>query len=62
MARKKKERKESKDEDRSGLFVPAGIFLGIGFGFVFDHVAAGLFVGLGAGFLGMALVKMFYRK
>ena len=43
--------------DRSGLFIPAGLFLGMGIGFFTDHLVAGLFVGLGAGFLGMALMR-----
>ena len=49
--------KKSKKDDRSGLFIPAGIFLGMGVGFVIDQLVGGLFIGLGLGFLGMALAK-----
>jgi len=44
-------------EDRSGLFVPAGLFIGMGLGFFLDQLVGGIFVGLGAGFLAMALSK-----
>lgn len=46
-----------KSKDKSGLFVPAGIFLGMGIGFLTDQLVAGIFIGLGAGFLSMALMK-----
>lgn len=46
-----------KSEDRSGLFVPAGLFLGMGVGFFTDQIVGGIFVGLGLGFLGMAIAK-----
>lgn len=49
--------KKAKKEDRSGLFVPAGIFLGMGVGFLFDQLVAGIFLGMGAGFLAMAIFK-----
>jgi len=44
-------------EDRSGLFIPAGIFLGMGVGFFIKDLVAGLFVGMGLGFLAMALTR-----
>lgn len=46
-----------KKKDDSGLFVPAGIFIGMGLGFIFGHLVGGLFLGMGAGFLAMALSK-----
>lgn len=49
--------KAKKKEDVSGLFVPAGIFVGLGLGFVFDKLVAGLFIGLGCGFLAMAISR-----
>lgn len=44
---------DKKDDKRSsaGLFIPAGLFLGMGFGFLFDQIVAGIFLGLGLGFL-----------
>jgi hypothetical protein len=44
-------------EDSSGIFVPAGLILGLGFGFLFEETVAGLFIGLGAGLLALALLK-----
>ena len=38
-----------------GLFIPAGIFIGMGVGFWVDNLVAGLFIGLGAGFLAFAI-------
>ena len=42
----------------SGLFIPAGLFVGMGLGWAFGYLAQGLFIGLGAGFLAMALVRL----
>lgn len=52
MAKSKKE-----NDDRSGLFIPAGIFLGMGIGFIINQLVGGLFVGLGLGFFAMAIAK-----
>ena len=46
-----------KKKGLSGLFIPAGIFIGMGIGFATDALVAGLFIGLGVGFLAMALVR-----
>ena len=48
-----------RSKDRSGLFIPAGLFLGMGLGFFTNQIVAGIFIGLGAGFLAMALSKNF---
>ncbi len=56
MAKKQEENKQKK-EDKSGLFIPAGIFLGMGLGFLFDNLPAWLFLGMAAGFIAMALSK-----
>ena len=53
----KKAVKKGDSEDRSGLFIPAGIMLGIGVGFLLDALVASLFIGLGLGFAAMALAK-----
>lgn len=42
---------------RSDYFVPAGIFLGLGVGFLINEVVAGVLIGLGVGFLAKALIK-----
>ncbi|MFT4249770.1 MAG: hypothetical protein ACMXYD_00175 [Candidatus Woesearchaeota archaeon] len=54
---KKSSAKKKGSEDRSGLFIPAGIMLGIGVGFLLDALIASLFIGLGLGFAAMALTK-----
>ncbi|MCR4328392.1 MAG: hypothetical protein NUV53_02630 [Patescibacteria group bacterium] len=46
----------------SGLFVPSGVLLGIGFGFLFNELLAGLFIGLGLGFLAFALSMIMTRS
>ena len=46
----------------SGVFVPAGLFIGMGLGLLFGHMVVGLFVGLGAGLLVMALVHLAFGK
>ena len=48
---------KKKKEDLSGLFIPAGVFIGLGLGFLFGNLPAWLFIGLGAGFVGMAISK-----
>lgn len=47
--------------DPSGLFVPAGLLIGMGAGFVFNNIPAGLFIGLGVGLLLMAILKLMRR-
>jgi hypothetical protein len=42
----------------SGLFIPAGLFIGMGIGWALGYLVQGLLIGLGAGFLGMALVRL----
>jgi hypothetical protein len=42
------------DYERGGLAFAGGLFLGSGFGMLFDNVAAGATIGRGLGFLAMA--------
>jgi hypothetical protein len=51
------QKKECKNES-AGIFVPAGLFIGMGLGIVYNNIPAGIFFGLGAGFLLLALAKM----
>ncbi len=55
----KKEEKEKGSP--GGLFIPAGVLLGIGLGFVYGNVPAGLFIGLGCGFILFAISEFFYE-
>ena len=41
----------------TGLAIPAGLFIGMGFGFLTDNLVAGIFLGLGGGFLVMLFVR-----
>lgn len=57
----KKKEKESRCWAASGVFVPGGLLLGIGLGFVYNNVAAGTLIGLGTGFILMGLVRLFCK-
>jgi hypothetical protein len=46
-----------KEKGVTGLAIPAGLFIGMGVGFLTDELVAGLFLGLGGGFLIMLLVR-----
>ncbi|HEY48987.1 MAG TPA: hypothetical protein G4O13_02965 [Dehalococcoidia bacterium] len=41
----------------TGLAIPAGLFIGMGVGFLVDDITAGIFLGLGGGFLVMLIVR-----
>lgn len=62
MANKEATTKKGDGRGASGLFIPGGLLLGMGLGFVYGNVPAGLFIGLGAGFVLMALTLIFLRK
>jgi hypothetical protein len=50
---------QKKDCDNgAGIFVPAGLFIGMGLGIIYGNIPAGIFFGLGAGFLLLAIAKM----
>jgi hypothetical protein len=58
MAKKEKDKKD----DVTGLFIPGGLLVGIGLGFVYGNVPAGTLIGLGAGFIVMAIIKIMSKK
>ena len=39
----------------AGLFIPAGLFIGMGIGWIFGYLVQGMFIGLGVGFLALAI-------
>lgn len=41
----------------AGLSIPAGLFIGMGIGFLLDKLVAGIFIGLGLGFLLMIILR-----
>lgn len=43
-------------------FIPGGILLGMGIGFLVDNIPAGMFIGLGAGFVLLAITNIFKKK
>ena len=53
---------KKKKEDFSGLFIPAGILIGIGIGFLTGNLPAWTMIGLGAGFLGMIVSHALSKK
>jgi hypothetical protein len=54
--------KKKKDKDMGGLFIPAGLFIGMGFGFIYDNLIAGLFIGLGAGFAAFGISALIFKN
>ncbi len=46
-----------KDKPNSYLFIPAGIFIGLGIGLIMDQVAGFILLGLGCGFVGAFLFR-----
>ena len=52
----KKQVKENK-KDISALYIPTGLFIGMGVGFIINQLVGSIFLGLGLGFLAMALSK-----
>jgi len=41
----------------SGTVFVAGLFLGMGIGWIFGYLVQGLFIGMGVGFLASAIVR-----
>jgi hypothetical protein len=58
--KKEKKKVSSKRENPGPLFIPAGVLMGMGFGFLFNNLPAGLFIGIGFGFLLFAFVEIFF--
>ena len=42
----------------SGLFIPAGLFIGLGIGWALGYLVQGILAGLGVGFLAMAIARL----
>jgi F0F1-type ATP synthase assembly protein I len=40
----------------SGMFIPAGVLMGMGIGWIVGHLVPGMFIGIGAGMFAMAVV------
>jgi high-affinity Fe2+/Pb2+ permease len=55
MAKKNKDKPE-------GLFIPAGVIIGLGVGFLTGNIVAWLLIGLGIGFFLFALLSIAKRN
>lgn len=53
---------KKKKGDPSGIAIPAGLFIGMGFGFLTNNFVAWMFIGLGIGFLVMLIAHAYLRK
>jgi hypothetical protein len=62
MAKRKVETKEKDRWGAAGIFIPAGLFIGFGAGFLMDNVPAGMFLGLGLGFLLFGIAALIKTK
>lgn len=65
---RRREMSESQNPKKSGrkgasaLFIPTGLFIGMGVGFATGNLVPGLFIGLGVGFLIFACVMIIVRE
>ncbi len=54
--------KKRRNDQRAGHFVLAGLFLGMGLGFLYDKLTVGIFLGLGFGFLFSAVSQVLKKN
>lgn len=54
--------RKKKRDSPEGLAIPAGLFIGMGIGFMTENFVACMFIGLGAGFLVMLLTHLLRKK
>ncbi|MFC1897364.1 hypothetical protein ACFLX8_02180 [Chloroflexota bacterium] len=52
---------QKKQWNITGVAIPAGLFTGMGIGFLVGNITGGLFLGLGGGFLAMMIGMMILR-
>ncbi|MFT4326803.1 MAG: hypothetical protein ACMXYK_04845 [Candidatus Woesearchaeota archaeon] len=53
-----KQQKAQDDDEPEVFFIPAGVLLGMGLGFLYRNLVAGLFIGLGVGFTIFAILAV----
>lgn len=53
---------EKKKSGGAAFFIPAGIFLGMAYGFYAGNLPLGIFAGLGLGFLLVGLSSIFFGQ
>ena len=55
--------KEKKDRRGiTALFIPGGLFIGMGIGFLTDNLVPGMYIGLGAGFILFVISFLLIKK
>ena len=57
-----KRKPKKKKERTAALFIPAGLFIGMGVGFLVDSFVAWMYIGLGVGFLLFGLFEVLRKK
>jgi len=62
MTEEAKEPKKGKRKGASALFIPGGLFIGMGIGWAVGYLVQGMFIGLGAGFLVFAVIMLTMRE
>ena len=64
MAKKilQKTHKSLQRKDAAELAIPAGLFIGLGTGFIVGEIVGGVLVGLGFGFLLLMIIKLEKNK
>ena len=55
------ETKKDKRKNAGGLFIPAGLFIGMGIGWTQGYLVQGTLIGLGVGFLAFAIIMFTAR-
>ncbi len=59
----KKEIEKKKENDKPGaLFIPAGVLMGMGVGFLTGNFPGAMFLGLGLGFFFFAVSEIIFRN
>ena len=61
MSEEDRATKKDKRRGAGGLFIPAGLFIGMGVGWAMGYLVQGMFIGLGAGFLLFGIVMLTVR-
>jgi hypothetical protein len=64
MAKKtlKRTHKSLQRKDAAELAIPAGLFIGLGTGFIVEQIVGGVLIGLGFGFLLLMIIKLVKNK
>ncbi len=58
----KKTHRSIQKKDPSELAIPAGLFIGLGVGFLIGQIVGGVLIGLGLGFLLLMIIKLEKKK